>query len=209
MRINQKKINIDQTTSLLNSQTSNNNITVNNNTNEISSIQLTHHESAKKMEHFKINENNNIVNNNKLNQYKTINNKLLNTKYSKKIINKSFKSNSSLKSKNKINNNNISCNKVLINNNDISSNLSFNNINNHINNINDINSPKNKNMNKIITPNIKSKIHYIKKKLFPYKYYLCSIFIKNIDISKDSFFLQKNLLLYIILFANCLIFLLI
>mgnify|MGYP006873050410 CR=1 FL=1 len=40
----------------------------------------------------------------------------------------------------------------------------------------------------------KPKGFYIKKKLFPYKYYLCSIFIKDADISKDSFFFTKKFL---------------
>ena len=43
----------------------------------------------------------------------------------------------------------------------------------------------------------KPKGYYIKKKLFPYKYYLCSIFIKNVDVSKDSiFFTKKFLVIY-------------
>ena len=29
-------------------------------------------------------------------------------------------------------------------------------------------------------------------KLFPYKYYLCSIFIKNIDLNKNNFFFTKK-----------------
>ena len=53
------------------------------------------------------------------------------------------------------------------------------------------NNQKNKNFNNT-SINIKSKTHYIKKTLFPYKYYLCSIFIKNIDISKGSFFFTKK-----------------
>ena len=49
--------------------------------------------------------------------------------------------------------------------------------------------------NNIINNSIKNtrkKTYYIKKKLFPYKYYLCSIFIKNIDISKKSIFFTKK-----------------
>ena len=38
----------------------------------------------------------------------------------------------------------------------------------------------------------KKNSYYIKKKLFPYKYYLCSIFMKNIGISKKSFFFTEN-----------------
>ena len=34
--------------------------------------------------------------------------------------------------------------------------------------------------------------HYIKNKLFPYKYYLFSIFIKNFDANKESKFFPKK-----------------
>ena len=40
----------------------------------------------------------------------------------------------------------------------------------------------------------KPKGYFIKKKLFPYKYYLCSIFLKNIDVSKNSIFFTKKFL---------------
>ena len=40
--------------------------------------------------------------------------------------------------------------------------------------------------------NLNSKKYYVKKKLFPYKYYLCSIFIKNIDLRKNPFFFSKK-----------------
>ena len=43
----------------------------------------------------------------------------------------------------------------------------------------------------------KKKTQYVQKKLFPYKYYLCSIFIKNINISKKSiFFTRKFIVVY-------------
>ena len=38
----------------------------------------------------------------------------------------------------------------------------------------------------------RQKTQYIKRTLFPYRYYLFSICIKNIDISKESFFLTKK-----------------
>ena len=40
--------------------------------------------------------------------------------------------------------------------------------------------------------NIKLKKNYVKVKLFPYKFYLCSIFIKNIDAQKKSIFFTKK-----------------
>ena len=39
---------------------------------------------------------------------------------------------------------------------------------------------------------LNSKKYYVQKKLFPYKYYLCSIFIKNIDLRKKPFFFTKK-----------------
>ena len=40
--------------------------------------------------------------------------------------------------------------------------------------------------------NLNSKKYYVQKQLFPYKYYLCSIFIKNIDLRKRHFFFTKK-----------------
>ena len=39
---------------------------------------------------------------------------------------------------------------------------------------------------------LKTKKRYVKLKLFPYKYYLCSIFIKNVDSHKKSIFFTKK-----------------
>ena len=36
------------------------------------------------------------------------------------------------------------------------------------------------------------KKEFIKEKLFPYKYYLCSVFIKNLDISKKNIFFSPQ-----------------
>ena len=44
---------------------------------------------------------------------------------------------------------------------------------------------------------MKSKTKYIKKTLFPYRYYLFSIFIKNIDVNKNyNFFSKKYIVVY-------------
>ena len=55
-----------------------------------------------------------------------------------------------------------------------------------------INSKKYDNNNCNNTKILNNKSHYVKMTLFPYKYYLCSIFIKNIDISKKSIFFTKK-----------------
>ena len=92
--------------------------------------------------------------------------------FNKKIINGQFSSSSNNK-------------KFFINNNE-------GNNNNEVNDNNEMMS-NNKCVSRGHTKlNIKAKTHYIKKTLFPYKYYLCSIFIKNIDISKGSFFFTKK-----------------
>ena len=45
--------------------------------------------------------------------------------------------------------------------------------------------------------NPKTKKYFVQKKLFPYKYYLCSIFIKNLEVKKKScFFTRKFIVVY-------------
>ena len=58
----------------------------------------------------------------------------------------------------------------------------YNNINNKTNN----NLLKLNFNNNISNSILHSKKQFIKDKLFPYKYYLCSVFIKNLDISKKN-----------------------
>ena len=41
----------------------------------------------------------------------------------------------------------------------------------------------------------KNKVHYIKKKLFPFRYYLCSFFMKNINVTKKSIFFSENFII--------------
>ena len=50
------------------------------------------------------------------------------------------------------------------------------------------------NSNKSLIVNKKRNNEYIKKPLFPYRYYLCTIFIRNIDITKNSLFFTKKFL---------------
>ena len=61
-------------------------------------------------------------------------------------------------------------------------------------NISELN--KSSNNNKLLLSQ-KSKRYFVQKKLFPYKYYLCSIFIKNFDSKKKScFFTRKFIVVY-------------
>jgi hypothetical protein len=43
--------------------------------------------------------------------------------------------------------------------------------------------------------------NYKSQKLFPYKYYLCTSFLRNIDYTKNLFFSQKNFFMYILSFV--------
>ena len=62
---------------------------------------------------------------------------------------------------------------------------------------NDNNTNTNNNYNINNSKTLNSKSRYVKMTLFPYKYYLCSIFIKNIDISKKPiFFTSKFISVY-------------
>ena len=89
-----------------------------------------------------------------------------------------FKSNNNLLALNKDSNENI--NSFFISNN-TSLELPFNDVNNK--------SEYNKDRQLLKTI---FKTHYIKKSLFPFKYYLCSIFIKNFDPNKKYNFLSKK-----------------
>ena len=75
-----------------------------------------------------------------------------------------------------------------------------NNNNNNISNINllqsykakgSFNFGKNDKINRVATNNSKN---YIKQKLFPYKYYLFSIFIRNLNTPKENFFFSSRFL---------------
>ena len=109
--------------------------------------------------------------------------------------------------KNKSNYNLQYINRVLNNNNNIISNESFNktinNINIKIRNTPDYDySKKNRQSNKsnnkklkLTDKSNKKEKYYVKQKLFPYKYYFYSIFIKNINMSKNkSYFFTKKFL---------------
>ena len=187
MKINEKNLgNVKKKITLFKdiSQISNRN-SVNNNGNDFSSIQLTPQNSGKKI--LFENNNNSIVINNQLKIIKDSNSQIIN-KNSKKEIEKSL-SNSFVLEDNKSMNNNLNININYFKNkiNDIT-NLPFENLNNK----NDYYSQNNKSLNNITLSNRRSQTHYIKKKLFPYRYYLFSIFIKNIDNSKKSFFFTKK-----------------
>ena len=129
-----------------------------------------------------------------------------NFKFFKKFKNENNLSN--ILSNNSFNNNiNVSYYPVGVNNNNININI-HNNMKNYENNKSEDFTPKHQSSkikikkignnegksfinNKKMT-NIKLKKNYVKVKLFPYKFYLCSIFIKNIDAQKKSIFFTKK-----------------
>ena len=105
--------------------------------------------------------------------------------------------------------NNINCGPVGLNNNNININI-HNNVRNYESNKSDDFSFNKNQSGKVIIKKknyldgksinqsntkkltIKPKKNYVKVKLFPYKYYFCSIFIKNIDAHKKSFFFTQK-----------------
>ena len=195
MIMNKKNMKIEKKLTLLrkNSRLSNNNVSINKNNNDISSVKLNCHDLARKIIFYSKNgsnndfnnNSNNINNNNKKSKYvKHANSMMLNKNHNEKEKNRSFNSNLILEEDKSVIKNNINpiidiCSKKKDI--DLSSNLQLNNIN--INN---------KSTNNIMASNMKSRTHYVQKPLFPYKYYLCSIFIKNINISKRNFFFTKK-----------------
>jgi hypothetical protein len=82
------------------------------------------------------------------------------------------------------NKDNTKLNSILVSN-DTELNLPFSDLNSKNEN------RKLKNMNRQLLKTI-FKNQYIKKSLFPFKYYLCSIFIKNLDLNKNYSFLSKK-----------------
>ena len=182
---NLKKVNIGKNTEIKKS-------------NDFSSIQLNQQELEKQNAFQKIEFKKSSIKSpkHKSKFYRNSNNQL--SSYNIKISNRSFNNlfNSSIDNSAIINNKYINGFKnniedfLSIKSNEISSNLPIN----KLSNINKLNFEDNGNINLIKS---KTKTDYIKKTLFPYKYYLCSIFIKNIDISKNSkFFTRKFISVY-------------
>ena len=177
----------DKNYEMNNLDNSNNNINNNSNIlffqnlNDFSSIQLTYQDLEKK--HI-LEKNQNLVGNVK-NKSKFIKTQINSQNNCQKHFNNIFVVGDHNYINNNINNKEDGINKKS---NDQSSSLSNNK------GLKNNNSPRNRSFNNP-TLNVKSKTHYIKKKLFPYKYYICSIFIKNIDISKGSFFFTKKFII--------------
>ena len=157
----------------------NNNIiignTTNNNINDYSSIQLRTLEERK-------------------NTFGSRNNKF---KLFKKTNDIKNDQNRILLTRSVINNNyNLNYGHTRFNNNNINININ-NNIGEfpHYKKRNSLQERRNIEINKSFSNNYSSlnnKKYYVQKKLFPYKYYLCSIFIKNIDLRKKPFFFTKK-----------------
>jgi len=179
-------------------KTSENNILSNKN-NDYSSFQLNQQELDKKIIFQQVDQKKESIKSprHKSRFFKTSNNKLstCNKKESNKSFNNINNNNSIIENNDNINNiNNFNDNKnniedfFSIKSNDISSNMPINKLSN-ISNIFKLNIADNGNSN---YKKNWSKSDYIKKTLFPYKYYLCSVFIKNLDVSKNSKFFTKK-----------------
>ena len=171
----------------------------NNNTNDISSsfIHLSPQHCSRKKINIDVKEK----------RRNSIDFKNSNFKFFKRV--KNHENNlSNIFSNNSFNNKiNLNYGPVGVNNNNININI-HNNLRNYESNLSEDFSPKHqssklnnskKKINNDTKSNnqkpsriIKSKKNFVKVKLFPYKYYLCSIFIKNVDPQKKSFFFTKK-----------------
>jgi hypothetical protein len=163
------------------------NKSLNKNINDFSSVKLVYHDLRKNL---LLQKKNNSISNgkdNKLcnltNSSQNANSPIINHNNKEKKINRAINSNFFMEdNKNIDNNNSIKFNKVLFYN-----NTPFNNMN----------LQKNTSIDKIISSDINSKTYYLKKQLFPYRYYLFSIFKRNMDASKKSFmFSRKFIVVY-------------
>ena len=170
--------------------------TTNNNINDASSSYI--HLSPQHISKKKI-----IIDSQRRSSY----NKNTNFKFFKKLKNENNLSN--IVSNNSFNSNiNASYYPLGVNNNNININI-HNNMKSYDNNKSEDFTPKHQSSKKKIkkignneaksfttnykkSQNIKTKKNYVKVKLFPYKYYFCSIFIKNIDTQKKSIFFTKK-----------------
>jgi hypothetical protein len=191
LKLTSKKVNLNKKLNMTKTSENNN---LSNKLNDYSSFQLNQQELDKKIVFHRVDPKKKNIQSprNKSRFFKVSNNKL-------STCNKK----ESIKSFNNINNSNIE-NKEIINNindfndnknniedffsvksNDVSSNFPIN----KLNNINKLSIVDNENL---ICKKNSSKSDYIKKTLFPYKYYLCSILIKNLDVSKNSKFFTKK-----------------
>ncbi len=173
--------------------------TSNKKSNDFSSVQLTIHDPGKKL----LLKHNYSISNDKSNNDKSNYNisncsnnvddqKIINTKG--KEINKSIKSNDIIELDKSINKNILNFNQnTFFKKKNISQKISLNKNNIKI----DFNSQIGGDTNNVLPFKIKTKTRYLKKQLFPYKYYLYSIFIKNIDISNRTFcFTKKFIVVY-------------
>ncbi len=193
--INKNNLNFDKQMNIINNNIqmnnnnkTNNNILNNKNENDISSVRLNSPDLERKI----LFKNNSISHDKFQNISKNNNNVNILKKNNNIKGNQIKKSSKSIEIDNNKKKNNDNNNKNSSNKKNLSSNLSINIIN-HKNE----NHSHNSDTNNVITFKIKTKTRYLKKQLFPYKYYLCSIFIKNTDISNKTFcFTRKFIVVY-------------
>ena len=161
----------------------------NKNISDLSSAQFTYNDSKnvifRNSKSIRISEINNI----KPKFFRNTNMQMLGFNNKKKLINKKLNNNlngiynNGVEKKRTFKGNNLE-DFFNIKSNDIASNIQINKVNFKKNNSED----NKKGLNS------QSKACYVKKTLFPYKYYLCTIFIKNIDTTKKSIFFTKKFL---------------
>ena len=216
LKINKKKFSSDRKIKKIDNNNSYNKINVTNNIistnniiNDASSVQISSQYEKGKF-YFNINKKKFSFNKKKKRLSLNNNNNNNNNSNNKIVLNRTLKSNYNINYGNVgVNNNNININ---INNSNTGNYYNKNNENSSIlqsskaninkkfnseEHINNNNSNSNNNNSNFIFKT-KEKSIYIKKKLFPYKYYLCSIFIKNINMTRRTsmFFTKKFIVVY-------------
>jgi hypothetical protein len=163
------------------------NLNNNKNISDLSSVQITYNESKNAIFHNSKSIRLSEINNNKLKFARNSNIQLLGFNNRKKLINKNMNNNlngtynKDVEKRRTFKANNFE--DILgIKSNDITPNTQIGKVNIKKNNSED-------NKKRL---NSQSKACYIKKTLFPYKYYLCTIFIKSLDTNKKSIFFTKK-----------------
>ena len=176
--------------------TNNNNITLHNNLNDASSVKINTHNDQTKFLFKNKNRRKSSLINCSINTKSKFMQNLSQLNNQSRLLTSTFCNNIGSVD---VNNNNININIQNNNIGEINTNMKFNDASSHFifakSKIKKKYSEEDK--SNINNSNPKIKPHYEKKRLFPYKYYLCSIFIKNIGLpNKPIFFTKKFIVVY-------------
>jgi hypothetical protein len=171
--------------------TNNNNITLHNNLNDASSVKINTHNDQTKFLFKNKNRRKSSLINCSINTKSKFMQNLSQLNNQSRLLTSTFCNNIGSVD---VNNNNININIQNNNIGEINTNMKYNDVNsNYILTKSKIRKKLSAEEKHIMNNSVvKNRTHYEKKKLFPYKYYLCSIFIKNIDLTNKPFFFTKK-----------------